>query len=114
MCEVSEYLRARIEGMLSGEKVEWTRAQLEEILDRCRCGGKDAALRNKHGPGDRETNLVFLTPRQASVRLGVSDRTVRRWCAAGLFGEPNSIRHADRWRIPANAIERLRDGAIGG
>ena len=53
----------------------------------------------------------MLTPKQAAPILNVSERTVRRWCEEGVFGDPDSIRHSGRWRIPRERILRLaREG----
>ena len=54
-------------------------------------------------------NVPALTVHQFAERLGVADKTVRRWLAEGTL---KGIRFGQRgaWRIPAVEVEKVLGG----
>ena len=52
---------------------------------------------------------VFMTPKEAALRIGVSDQTIYNWIAAGHFqGVLERGLMKKRYLIPASEVERIR------
>lgn len=52
------------------------------------------------------TNPTFQTTGQAARRLGVSSKTVTRWCESGrILGAIRT--EGGHWRVPASYVERV-------
>lgn len=49
-----------------------------------------------------------LCPKEVAAIVGVSPKTVRRWCRAGLFGYKGSASDRGEWRIPPAQLDRVR------
>lgn len=61
---------------------------------------------------DRQPEALVYTPQEASVVLGVSDSTIRRWLDGGVLPR---LPHTDRVLIPCVAIAAfVEDAAKGG
>lgn len=51
--------------------------------------------------------------KEAQLRLGVSERTLRRWLNAGrLYGVKRGESRTDPWLIPEVEVERVRNGGM--
>lgn len=51
----------------------------------------------------------IMTPAQVARRLDKPDRTIRSWCAKGVF--PHAFKVGSRWAIPGTDVA-LREGLV--
>lgn len=64
-------------------------------------------------PPERPRYVRLLTLQEAAERLGVSEKTIRRYLHSGrLRGFKRGTLRSDRWVVPSAEVERLAPGMV--
>ena len=109
MCLNTFFLR-KIETMLPGERVSYSREDLERLLEERHCTPiPDAPPEQRADPsGSAPAPGRGFGTRHLAVHFGVSQSTARGWCQEGRFGDPGLLRpNGKTWEVPRVEVERV-------
>ena len=118
MC-LSTFLRRKLDTMLPGEQLRYTREQLETLLEQhgtCDCHDREGST-SSSPPTDP---LAAAPGRGASTEtiarhFKVSEATARHWCAIGYFGSPEALKPNGRhWEVPPERVRTVAEQRLNG
>ena len=118
MC-LSTFLRRKVDTMLPGEEVKYTREQLETLLEQH--GTFDGNDRDGTTGSLTSPDALATAPgRGASTQtiatyFKVSEATARHWCAIGFFGPPIALKPNGRhWEVPPEIVREAAEKRLNG